>query len=232
VQTPDYTYDEFKHIGVDFDDVKEVEAFDIKQRTNPEQDRAFLSRLGVSGKDTLIDFGCGTGSLVCQAGLLCKKAHGVDVSRPMLEYAQQRCTKQGVRNVEFHHAGFLTYEHKEELLDFAVTKSALHHLPDFWKMIALQRIHAILKSGGIFYLGDGVYSFDPLEYRSALEEWINASGSDDGQSFTRTDFAMHVRDEFSTFTWILEGMLERAGFEILEKKYPAKVRARYICRKR
>jgi hypothetical protein len=41
-----------------------------------------------------------------------------------------------------------------------------------------------------------------------------------------------VRDEHSTFTWLLEPMIERAGFEVVDADYRSGVFARYLCRKR
>ncbi len=35
----------------------------------------------------------------------------------------------------------------------------------------------------------------------------------------RADIEEHVRDEHSTYTWLLETMLERAGFEIEAAEY-------------
>jgi ubiquinone/menaquinone biosynthesis C-methylase UbiE len=84
----------------------------------------------------------------------------------MLEYARQKAEQQGVTNIQFHHAGFLTYEHQGKPLDAVVSQLALHHLPDFWKMIALQRIFEMLESGGKFYLMDTLYSFEPVDHVS------------------------------------------------------------------
>jgi hypothetical protein len=42
-----------------------------------------------------------------------------------------------------------------------------------------------------------------------------------------------VRDEHSTFGWILEGMLERAGFAVEEARYDgSKIFADYVAIKR
>ena len=41
----------------------------------------------------------------------------------------------------------------------------------------------------------------------------------------------HLSKEYSTFTWILEGMLKRAGFLIDHAEYPGGVLARYTCTK-
>ncbi len=47
--------------------------------------------------------------------------------------------------------------------------------------------------------------------------------------FSREDCEAHVREEYSTYTWVLEGFLERAGFQIVEKSYPGPEYAEYIC---
>jgi putative AdoMet-dependent methyltransferase len=50
------------------------------------------------------------------------------VSPAMIENARRRLSSLGVTNVTFHHAGFLTYEHRDDPARFVVTKFALHHL--------------------------------------------------------------------------------------------------------
>jgi len=46
-------------------------------------------------------------------------------------------------------------------VDKMVTKAALHHLPDFWKSIALLETVDILKKGGKLYFFDVIFLFDP-----------------------------------------------------------------------
>jgi hypothetical protein len=41
---------------------------------------------------------------------------------------------------------------------------------------------------------------------------------------------MHVRQEYSTFAWAVEGMLKQAGFDILEVNYLSPVTAEYLCK--
>ena len=53
------------------------------------------------------------------------------------------------------------------------------------------------------------------------------------RGWTRAELAEHVRDEHSTFTWLLEPMLEGAGFAIVGADYSASgMFARYLCRTR
>ncbi len=229
--TPQFQFDEFKHIGVNFDDVKQVEAYEARQGTTIEKDNTLLDRLKIQESNTLIDFGCGTGSFACQAALRCQKVYAVDISPTMLDFAKRQASNYSVTNIEFHQAGFLTYEHQWQPVDYAVTKSALHHLPDFWKVAALQRIWAILKPGGSFYLWDAVYSFEPSNYEQEAQKWIDTCGREDGSGFSKSEFAMHIREEFSTYNWIMEQIIEKSGFEIIERNYPRKTTAEYFCKK-
>jgi ubiquinone/menaquinone biosynthesis C-methylase UbiE len=229
---PAWFYDELKQIGTDFEDSSQVAAFDRNQKSStPEAEQALVKRLGISKGHTLIDFGAGTGTFAIQAALAGARVYAVDVSKAMLAYAQQKANDANAIAIEFHHSGFLTYEHKSDRVDFIVTKSALHHLPDFWKMVALLRMSAILKDGGILYLRDVIFSFDPVDYQSSINDWIERVAKPSGEGFTRQDFETHIREEHSTFGWIIEGMLKQAGFVIEEADYFAPETAQYFCRK-
>jgi hypothetical protein len=49
--------------------------------------------------------------------------------------------------------------------------------------------------------------------------------------WTRADIEEHIRDENSTFTWLLEPMIERSGFRIEAADYSADgIFARYVAR--
>jgi SAM-dependent methyltransferase len=136
----------------------------------------------------------------------------VEVSAAMLALA--RCKAQAARtaNVEFVHAGFLTYTHQGDPADMAYSRNAMHQLPDFWKVMALQRIAATLHLGGILRLRDLVYSFDPTEAAGRLNAWLAAAPSDPARGWTADELATHIRAEYSTYSWLLESMLERVGF--------------------
>jgi hypothetical protein len=41
----------------------------------------------------------------------------------------------------------------------------------------------------------------------------------------------HVRDEYSTYTWILSGLLNRAGFEVEHHVTPSPMYAEFVCRR-
>jgi ubiquinone/menaquinone biosynthesis C-methylase UbiE len=149
----------------------------------------------------------------------------------MLRYAQKKAKVRGVLNVSFLQGGFLTYQHLGAPLDAAVTQIALHHLPDFWKQIALIRMAGMLKEGGRLCLRDVVYSFDPREHESFFEEYMSWARETMDSGFA-SRIASHVRAEYSTMDWIMKGLIERAGFEIERADYKKGMFALYLCMKR
>ncbi|MBD2256204.1 hypothetical protein [Pseudanabaena sp. FACHB-2040] len=94
---------------------------------------------------------------------------------------------------------------------------------------AFLKVAAWLKPGGTFYLRDVIFSF-PLEvYQTAISEWISQVAQPEGQGWTAQNFEMHVREEYNTYTWIIEEMLKRAGFDVVEVNYPSPAYAEYVC---
>lgn len=61
----------------------------------------------------------------------------------MLERLGHKADEAGVDNVEIAAAGFLTYDHRGDPADIVYSRYALHHLPDFWKVVALRRVRAM-----------------------------------------------------------------------------------------
>ena len=225
-----WIYDEFKHIGVDFADPQQVQSYDARQQTNLDNEKRLVERLKIGAGATVIEFGPGTCAFSLAAAMAGAQVIAVDISQAMLDYGRSKAESAGCANIQFVHAGFLTYDHHQQApVDFVVTKFAFHHLPDFWKAVALRRIYALLKPGGVFYLQDVVFSFPSADTEQYINHWINAITSDPDGSFSRADFEMHVRDEYSTFGWILEGLLRNEGFQVSEANYYHSTYAEYLC---
>ena len=55
---------------------------------------------------------------------------------------------------------------------------------------------------------------------------------DPARGWTATELAEHVRIEYSTYSWLFEPMLERTGFEILDRDYAREAYGAYRCRRR
>lgn len=225
---PPWYFREFEPVGTDLASVEAVATFDRRQGTDPARDAELLERLGASPGTVLVDLGCGTGSLLVEAARRGMAAHGVDVSENMLAFTRRRAADAGV-DVCLHQSGFLSYEHHGAPADIVTVRSALHQLPDFWKQVALIRIHEFLRPGGVLHVSDAVWSFRPEEWSRAIPAWIDRMGEPRGDAFSRADFETHVREEFSSFDWIVEGMLVRAGFSIEAVVKPTPWNAAYTC---
>ena len=105
--------------------------------------------LRITPEDTVLDFGCGTGGIALNLTKYCKRVIGVDISSEMLDILKEKAKKQEITNIETHCAGFLTYNHDQSVkVDKIVSMVALHHLPDFWKSVALLNMAPILKKRG------------------------------------------------------------------------------------
>lgn len=225
-------FDELAHAGGEHLDPAYVEAYDRKAQTDPGDDLALLRTLGLDETSTLVDFGAGTGTFALAAASVCRRVVAVDVSVPMLDRLRDSASRLGLSNIKSVRSGFLSYEHQGAPSDFAYSRNALHHLPDFWKVLALQRVAATLRAGGIFYLRDIVYSFDPRDAEGIIEAWLSRAPLRPDDGFIASDLATHLREEYSTYSWLLEPMLERAGFEVWNAEYHSSVFAAYTCMKR
>lgn len=223
-------FDELGHAGVEHLDPMYVAEYDAKARFDPADDLALLSQHGFGEASTLVDLGCGTGALALAAAPLCRRVVAVDVSPAMIDALRGRIERQGIQNVEVIADGFLTYEHRGDPPDIVYSRNALHHLPDLWKALALERVAKTLRPGGILLLHDIVLACEPAEVPGVIDAWLANAPADQKEGWTRPELETHLREEHSTFSWLLEPMLEHAGFIIQDAAYrPSRTYARYLC---
>jgi SAM-dependent methyltransferase len=196
-----------------------VAAYDRKQGAAPDEaaaeDLVILRSYGVGACSTVVDLGAGTGRFVATIAPHVGRVIAVDVSDPMLERLQQRVDAINITGVvDIVRSGMLRYEHRGEPADAVHCRNVLHQLPDAFKALALHRIAQLLRPGGVLRLRDLVYDTTPDRFGEHLEGWFAGAVDDPGVGYTAEDLAQHVRTEHSTFTWLLEPMLLRAGFDI------------------
>lgn len=231
--TPAWFPDELDLAGSEHLDADYVAGYDRKAGTDPADDLAHLLGLGLNKQHTLVDLGTGTGALPLAAAPHCRRVVAVDVSVPMLDVVRQCAAEAGIGNIECVQAGFLSYEHVGEPPDFVYSRHALHHLSDFWKVMAFQRIADMLRPGGVFHFRDLFFAVEPGEVTAVIERWLGNAAATPGAGWTREELETHLREEYSTFTWLIEPMLERAGFEIRERYgLDSKIYAAYTCVRR
>ena len=228
-----WQYNEMTQVGTDYQDYKIVQAYDesmARLRDVKKEVENIKESIGLKKEQTVLEIGCGTGEFAVEIAKHCKRVLAIDISPAMLEYARKKAALKQLDNISFIHSGFLTYEHTDKPVDVVISQIALHHLPDFWKMVALSRIHQMLKEGGKLYLRDVVFSFDLKKFEEKINDWINQISDTAGQKMAQ-ETKMHVRDEYSTFGWIMEEMLCRSGFSVDNAEYLGEFMAVYTCTK-
>ncbi len=217
---PGWLLDEIASAGRENLDAGHVARYDDKEDAQAEVEVEILISHGLNEGSTLVELGAGTGQLALAAAPHCARVVAVDVSPLMLDVIRTKLRTRPTSNVEVVEAGFLSYEHQGEPADFIYSRWALHHLPDFWKTVALTRMRTVVGVGRILRLSDIVYSFAPSEAADRIEQWCATlpDRATEGD-WVRADIEEHVRDEHSTYTWLLEPMIERSGFRIDHTQY-------------
>jgi arsenite methyltransferase len=137
--------------------VANVPAFERKKSITREHLRA---------DSTVLELGCGTGSLALDMARHAGHIHALDLSTEMLRIAEQKREAQGVSNVTFQQ-GTLDGAHAftRESFDCVWAFSILHLVPD--RRRVLQALFELLKPGGAFIssnvcLGDTWVPYGPM----------------------------------------------------------------------
>lgn len=229
---PGWLLDEVANAGRENLDHGHVARYDAKEDAAAAREVALLQRLGLTSDATVVDVGTGTGQFALAAAAVCARVVAVDVSPVMLATLRAKAAAIGVANLDVVEAGFLSYDHRGAPADVVYSRYALHHVPDFWKAVGLARLHRVLRPGGVLRLWDVVYGFEPDEAPERIEAWCATGGHEVEGDWSRAELEEHVRDEHSTFTWLLEPMILRCGFRIDETAYSADgIFAQYVLRR-
>ncbi len=220
----DWYYNERRQIGLDsaVASIYELDD-DIDLRA-----RATLGMLGVQRGWRVADIGCGNGVLAVEAALQGAEVDAIDISPAMLALAKIQASDRRVA-IRTQSAGLLSFAYQPNSYDLIVSEFTLHHLPDFWKAVALSRIHAALKPGANFYLRDIVYASMPDGFERGVEAWADFNIKN--HDFARDSVVTHMRDEYSTFGWVMERMLTDVGFTLVSADYHAPLHGTYLLRK-
>jgi 2-polyprenyl-3-methyl-5-hydroxy-6-metoxy-1,4-benzoquinol methylase len=220
----DWYYNERRQIGLD----SAVASIYDRHDDSDIRARAALTMLGVQRGWRVADIGCGSGVLACEAAQMGAEVDAIDISPAMLALAQIQARDRKVA-IRIQSAGLLSFTYQPNSYDLVVSEFALHHLPDFWKAVALSRIYCALKPGGCFFLRDIVFVSMPVGPERGVEQWADFNIKNHG--FARERVITHMRDEYSTFGWVIERMLIDVGFTLASVDYHAPLHGTYQLRK-
>ena len=231
--TENWMIDELAHAGAEHLDDTFVAGYDRKQGyPDPAEDLAAFRAHGLGAGSVLVDLGAGSGQFALPAAREFGQVIAADVSPAMVALLTGRAAASGLANLRVARAGFLSYRHDGPPADGVHTRNALHQLPDFWKGIALTRIAAMLRPGGVLRVRDLIFDFRPSEAAEVFQRWFDGAATDPAAGYTAADYAEHIRIEFSTYRWLFEPLLAAAGFEIVAAGYERRLYGSYTCVKR
>ena len=228
--TRPWMIDELAHAVFEHLDPGFVAGFDRRQGyPDPAGDLAALCEHCIAAASTVVDFGAGTGRFALAAAAEVARVVAVDVSPAMQAALRDRVARAGLPNIECVQAGFWSYEHTGPPADAVFTRNALHQLPDFWKVLPLDRIAGLLRPRGVLRLHDLIFDCQPAEAEAVVDAWLEDAAEDPSLGYTRDDFIQHLRTEFSTFRWLFEPMLATAGLAIVTAGFDGRVYGTYTC---
>src|ERR1700760_236156 len=130
----DWYYNERGHIGLD----RAVASIYDQGDDRDVRARAALITLGVQRGWRVADIGCGNGVLACEAAELGAEVDAIDISPAMLALARLQAGERRLA-IRTQSAGLLSFAYQPDSYDLIVSEFTLHHLPDFWKAVAMSR---------------------------------------------------------------------------------------------
>ena len=220
----DWYYNQRRRIGLD----RAVVSLCDHDEGSDLRARAALEMLGVKPGWRVADIGCGNGIFACEAALMGAEVDAIDISPAMLQLAERYALSRKAP-IRTRSSGLLSFAYEPNSYDLIVSEFTLHHLPDFWKAVALSRIYAALKPGANFYLRDIVFVSMPDGCERDVEQWADFNTKN--HDFARDSVVAHMRDEYSTFGWVIERMLTEVGFTLLSAEYHAPLNGTYLLQK-
>lgn len=220
----DWYYNERRQVGLD----KAVASIYDADDGRDARARAALITLGVQKGWRIADIGCGSGVMACEAAELGADVDAIDISPAMLALAERQARERRLA-IRTQSAGLLSFAYAPNSYDLIVSEFTLHHLPDFWKAVAMSRIYGALKPGACFFLRDIVFVSTPDGSERDIAQWADFNAKN--HSFARDSVVTHMRDEHSTFGWVIERMLTDIGFTIVSADYHAPLHGTYVLRK-
>jgi len=175
------------------------------------QQKLTRTRALLTPQSQVLEIGCGTGSTALTLAAHAGHIRALDLSKRMLEIAQEKAQKQQINNVLFEQSDVDQLGGEHETYDMVLAHNILHLLDD--KDKAIQQIHRLLKPGGLYIsstacLGAGFIWLWPILRIGSYFKRIPA-----------VRFFTHRQ---------LENSINKAGFDIEESLKPGKMQAVFI----
>lgn len=122
---------------------KTEERFEYIHKKSRENTKRFLK-----DSDSVLDYGCGTGTTSCQFSNHVKEIHAIDISSKMIEIAREKAAVSKIANVRFEQSDIFDEKFSSESYDVILAFNMLHTVTN--PRDVMQRISELLKPEGIF----------------------------------------------------------------------------------
>ena len=122
---------------------KTEERFNYIHKKSRENTKIFLK-----DSDTVLDYGCGTGTASCQFSSLVKDIHAIDISSEMITISQAKAAHGKIENVNFEQADIFDGKYSKESYDVILAFNMLHTVPNPQNVVL--QINELLKPEGLF----------------------------------------------------------------------------------
>jgi tRNA (cmo5U34)-methyltransferase len=163
--------------------------------------------------ERILDLGCGTGNLTAAAlqHFPDVEIHALDISADILNECRTRFAAN--TNIHYHQQDLCYLDFPGESFDLIISSIAIHHIKDADKVKLYQKLHRIIKPGGIFVFADQARGINYQIYQKHIARWHQEAlklGS------TESDWQLWMahqdaHDHHSPVGWHLK-QLEAAGF--------------------
>jgi predicted TPR repeat methyltransferase len=154
----------------------------------------------LSAEDVLLDIGCGTGTQCGDLAGNVKQATGIDISGKLLAIAEQRMAERKLDNVSFIKTSVFDECLPADGFNVVMAFYVLHFYGDIDAVF--KRIHALLKSGGLF-ISETATLGDQGKFMGSLLRFAGKLGLLPTMNFLTTEQ--------------IEQALEKAGFSVVDK---------------
>jgi ubiquinone/menaquinone biosynthesis C-methylase UbiE len=118
--------------------------------------KRLVQAAGIKPGDSVLDVGCGPGSLTLAARSAAGpagKVHGIDASPQMIEAAREKAAAAG-QDVDFQMGVMERLDFGDASFDVVLSRLAIHHLPADLQSRAFAEIFRVLKLGGRALIAD------------------------------------------------------------------------------
>jgi len=182
----------------------------------------------------VLDLGCGAGNFTLRVMQECGPldCHLVDLSRPMLERAQQRVEQAGAVFTETTQSDLRDLRFPESSFDCILAGAVLHHLRDdndWMRVFAL--LHRWLKPGGRLYVADLVYFDSPAMQAMMWNRYAAYLTSLSGEDYCQKVFAYIEKEDTPRSLHFQLRLLQKVGFASWDVLHRNAVFACYFAEK-